>query len=513
MARLDSARQQADTVGKQPKQGQSRWRLSRPQKVLAVFIAGYVLTFFLLAKRCYDCFGKTSHETSAANNILWWMIHGHPYRCSLFPGVSYLGIHAEFFWLALTPIYALVPRVYTLMFCQSLALGLTAVPVYLIVRRLWSNEVAGALMGMAFTFVPSIASGNLNQVHPVPYIPVFLLSAFYFFMERRLGLFALFAGLACLVRENVSLGVCMFGVWAWAEHRSWKWRLAPLLGGAAYFLFATKVVITWGLRGHPWHVTNYFSYLGHTPDEILHNALSQPGLVLAHLMEAENLQYLVLLVQPMGWVLPFGHWAALVAAPDLAGNLISDNGGAKVLAWHYQFMACTGLFMGATFTTKRILDRLHKRFGGDSSPIVAGGFLALCLAHWIIWFQPQEFRPLPYHDALEQALAMVPPDKSVLAPFRLQGNVSAREHFDKLVRFTEAPEYAAQFEYVILDANDRQYPPPITQEFFDSFSRNPKYRLLFSAKNVFVFQRLGGEPDWKIQTVEPKPKPAEMTGE
>lgn len=481
--------------------------MTRAQKVLAVFITAYVLTFFLLAMRCYDGFGNSSSETSAANNLMWWMIHGHPYRFSLWGDLNYLSAHVELFYLFLTPIYAVAPSVYTLMFCQSLALGLTAVPVYLIVRRLWNNEVAGVLMGMAFTLVPSIASGNVNQVHPVPYVPVFLLSAYYYFLERRLRRFALFAGLACLVRENVSLGVCMFGVWAWAERRPWKWRLVPLLGGAAYFLFATKIIIPWGLQGRQWHLAKYFTYLGVTPAEIIHSALTHPGLVFAHLTEGENIQYFVLLVQAFGWVLPFGHWAVLVGLPDLAGNLISDNGGMKVLAWHYQFMVCPALFMGAVFTTKRVLDWLHKRFGGDSAPVVAGGFLVLSLAHWILWFQPQQFQPLPYHDTLEAALAIVPPDKSVLAPYRLQGNVSSREHFDMINRFMELPEYAAQFEYVILDANERQYPPPITQEFFNSFSRNPNYRLLFGQNNVFVFQRLGGESDWKIRTPDLEPKP------
>ena len=59
-----------------------------------------------------------------------------------------------------------------------------------------------------------------------------------------------------------------------------------------------------------------------------------------------------------------------------------------------------------------------------------------------------------------------------------------------------------RFEYVILDANEQQFPPPITQEFFDSFHKNPNYRLIFAETNVFVFQRLGGESDWKIPPSE-----------
>lgn len=476
-------------------------RLSRAQQILVGFVAAYVLTFFWLARRSYDGMANSSSEISAANNLMWWMVQGHPYRSSLFE-VSYLGIHTEFFWLVLAPIYWLMPGVSTLMFCQSLALGLTAVPVYLIVRRLWQNEVAGVLMGMAFSLLPPIASGNVNQVHPVPYIPVLLLTAAYFFLERRLGMFALFAGLACLVRENVSVGIVMFGVWAWAERRDWKWRLTPLLGGAAYFVIATKVVIPWALAGRQWHLTNYFSYLGTTPGEIVTTALTRPGLVVDHLLQGQNIQYFILLVQSMGWLLPFGHWAFLLGLPDLAGNLLSNNDGMKVLAWHYQFMASTGLFLGAIFTTKRVLDRLQKKYGGDSTPVVAAGFLVLSVSSWYLWFQPQQFHPLPYRDVLQRALDRVPPGKSVLAPYRLQGYVSGRKHFDRIGRYKKHPEYNLQFEFVIIDANERQYPPPITQEFFDTFARNPEYRPIFAESNVFVFQRLGGESDWKIPPPE-----------
>ncbi len=465
-----------------------------------MFVVGYVAVFFMLAKRIYDGFGNSTHEISAANNLMWWMVRGHPYRFSLLNDLSYLGIHVELFWPVVAIVYTIVPGVYTLLFCQSLALGLCAVPVYLIVRRLWESEVAGVLMGIAFTLFPPIAAGNLNQVHPVSYIPVFLLWAAYFFYVRKLGWFVCFSIVASLVRENVCLGICMFGIWAWAERRPWKWRLLPLLGGIGYFLLATKVIIPWGLQGRTWHVAGYFTYLGNSPGEIVQRAVTQPALVLGHLLEGANIQYFILLTQSVFWVMPFGHWAVLLGVPDLAANLLSDNGGMKVISWHYQFMAATGLFLGATFTMKRLLNELRRRFGAGYFAIsLAGLAVILCLSQWFLWLQPQLFVPLPHRESLLRALRVVPPEKSVLAPSRLQGWISAREHFGDLPRLVNNPPYAAQFEYVVLDANERQYPPAITQAFFDAFQTNQIYQLVFAENNVFVFQRRGGESDWKIQ--------------
>jgi len=477
-----------------------RVRLTRPQAVLAVIVAAYVLGMFLLAKCQHDNFGFQSNETGAANNVLWNMLQGHPYRLAMIGDLNYLALHAEFFWLLLLPVYALFPGVSTLLFLQSAALGLTAVPIYLIVRRVWKDEVAGVLMGLAFLFMPAIASGNLNQIHPVPYLPVFILFAYYFFLEERLGPFLVFALLACFVRENAGLVVCMFGVLAWINRRGWKWRLVPFITGLGYFLLITQVVMAAAQQGREWHVAKYFTYLGATPGEIVKNALTQPGLVINHLLGGENIQYFVWLVQPLGWVLPFLGPAAIVALPDLAGNLLSDNGGLKVITWHYQFVTTSGLFVGAIFGAKRLLDRLQRHDGrANYAPVMGAGFACLCLAHWFLWFQPVRFQRLPHHDTLVKVIEFIPPTKSVLAPIRLTAHFSSREHFDCVDRWTKLPAYCAQYEYVILDANERQFPPPVTREFFDAFHKNPNYRLVFSEQNVFVFQRQGEESDWKVQ--------------
>jgi hypothetical protein len=129
---------------------------------------------------------------------------------------------------------------------------------------------------------------------------------------------------------------------------------------------------------------------------------------------------------------------------------------------------------------------------------MAVALLILSISHWFIWFNPQQYRKLPYHETLLRAIAAVPPDKSLLVPIRIMSHASLRDHCTNTSLFTSKRDSAEQFEYVILDANERQYAPIVTQEFFDSFDRNPKYKLVFTEQNVFVFQRLGGESDWKL---------------
>jgi len=488
------------TKTNQAASGMKFWANRTPaERALIWFVVGYVALFFYLAKRSLDNFGRETGDVAIYTNLMWHMAQGHWFYICPGWGESFFRYHAEFFWLFLTPFFKLFPSASTLLFLQTLSTGLAAWPVFLIARRLLANETAAALLGAAFTLLPPIVSQNVNQIHNGPFVLVPILFTYYFFIERRFGWFMLFCLLSCLNRENQALAVCMFGIWAIAERRNWKWAVSPVVFGIFYFWFTTRVVMLPSQGAKEWHVVGYFSYLGATPSEILHNALTKPSLIINHLLGSENIFFFVMLVQPLGWVLPFAHWSVLVGLPDGAGNLLSDNSALKVIAWHYNILTGTALFVSTLFSVKRLGGWLEKKYGSSGGPtiVIAAGLLALSIAHWFLWFQPQQFRRLPYHDTMVRALAAVPPDKSLIAPLRLQGNIAARPHYHNIGLFDVYPAGAVEFEYVLLDANERQYLPTITQEFFDKFNKDPNYHLIFAENNVFVFQRLGGESDWK----------------
>jgi uncharacterized membrane protein len=472
-------------------------QLSPEAKSVGAFVIAYVLVFFSLAYRKYAYFGTDSGDLGFFDNMFWWTVKGRIFYCSELEYTN-LGMHTAFQWVQLIPFYWLFPGVPTLIFMQSLALGAAAIPVYLIARHVLQDHRTALLMAAAFVLLPPIVSQNVNQVEEPAFLAVYLLFATYFFVAERFRLFLVFAFIACLGRENIALAIFMFGIYALIIRRPWKWVVAPMVLGAVYFWLAMNVIMPYFRRGHFWHVMKMFSYLGDTPSGIVINGLTHPMLVINHLLEYSNMVYMILLVQPMAWVLPFFSPASLMALPDLAINTVSDNGAMKVIPWHYNVVTGCFLFVGTIFAVRRLGQWFRQRYGGNPEIIMAGALLVLSVAHWQLWFNPQSYMKLPEHDILMQALDQVPPGKSVIAPIRLISHIGRREHFHNLGLFEKNPTGAAQFEYVILDANDRQYAPIITQDFFNSFYRNPNYKLIFAQQDVFVFQRLGGESDWKI---------------
>lgn len=472
----------------------------RDRNQLLIMLVGYVLLFFLLANRRFMVFGWDTGDFGNFHDMFWWTFRGRPFY---FPGRGHsnFGLHAAFLWVQLLPVFWLVPSVKTLIFAQSLFIGLAGIPVYLMVRRLFQDHATSLMLTAAFLLFPPIVSQHVNQVEEPSFVLVYLMAALYFFVEGRWGWFMLLAAVSCLGRENVPLAVAMFGVVALIQRRHWKWVAGPVVMGLVWFWVALFVLMPWFREGHSWDATNrMFTHLGQSPGDIVVNALRRPDVVAAHLVGEPNVIYVVRLTQPVAWVLPWLSVVSLPALPDLGINLLSNNDAMKVIMWHYNVITGGFLFMGAVFGLRRILGWLQARDSeGRHNVALAAGLLALVVAHWFLWFQPAQFRRLPHHNSLVGAIQAVPPQASVLVPPHLQGHVCGREHWHIIGTVESHPDFAAQFEYVILDARDRRFPPVVTRAFFDRFYRNPRYRLVWQENGVYVFQQVNWSSDWKVR--------------
>lgn len=471
-----------------------------------VLLVVYFLVFFGLALRQFNIFGRDQSLYAEYDSMFWWTLQGKLFLMSGY-GLSEFAMHTSYFWVLLLPFYWLAPGVPTLLFFQTLALTLAAWPFFLLVRRVLEDDWAGWWAAAAYLFLPALVSQNLNQIQETVFVAPFLMAAMYFFVARHWRWFLVFGGLTCLVRENFPLAVAMFGVWAWREKRDWKWVVVPLVGGSLYFALVTFVIMPAMRAGHAWHVTNrYFDYLGDSPGQMIATVLQDPLILVRHLLQADVLMFLVLLTQTFGFVLPFVSLPVLIALPDLLVNLFTGANQMRVIAYHYHVATSSALAVATVFTFRKLQDRCRRQFGGTGgyARLLAAGLLVVAVAQWMLWLDVGRFRQLPHHETLVRALQVVPKDASVLVPRRMLGHVSQRAKWDVNGLFWDPirkaepreipPEYPYTFEYVIFDANERQYPPFFTRETFEQFSKNPAYRVIFAENNVFVFQRVATSP-------------------
>jgi uncharacterized membrane protein len=450
--------------------------------ILACVLCAYAAVFFALAWRRFQVFGHDTRDFAFYDNMFWWTLHCRPFFVTPMD-YSNFGAHAGFLWLQVLPAYWLAPGVLTLILMQTLFLTAAAIPVYLIARDTLRDERCAVLLAMTFLFLPGIGSQNVNQVEEPSFIAVYLLFAFYFFLKERFGWFLLFALLACLGRETVALSVAMFGLYALLLRRPGKWVWTPLVGCAAYFGLVVFVVMPAFRGSGAWHGTKFFTYLGHTPGEILTNALTHPGAMLQNLCTRWNARLVIFLFGPMLF-LPLASPASLVALPEMSIWLLSDSTVVKVIQYHYNVLTSSALFVGTILALAK---------AGRWRGRLTGAILVATLALTPVWIRPSEYRPRPNQAALMRALQMVPPDRSVLVPLRLGGHVGQRPHWGHLLLLRDRPEYAAQFEYVILDTREEHYPQVVAPGWDDVH-----YEQVFSEDGVYVFRRRGGDSSWSI---------------
>lgn len=458
---------------------------SKPARVLAGCLAGYVLLFFWLACRKFEYSTAEMGDIAAVNHVFWSSMHG---KFFWHFGIdrSYFAMHQEILLFLFWPLYALFPGPKTLFFVQTLCIAVSAVLVFLTARRVLADEWSAVFLAMALILFPSIASQNVNQLHTSQWVLPLLLTCFYFFYVENYRWFLAFCILAALGKENTPLTLLMFVPYALWKRRARKWWLTPVIVSVCSLILSFKIIGPYFARGWKYEALGYLSNLGSTWSEVLLSLLN-PAKLYDALFQPANFPYLLQLLQPALWILPFFAPEVLFVAPDLGTNLLAGNTGLKVPAWHYNVYTGAFLVLACVFS----IARLQKRWPNVKlTPVVPALCCAFALAHWPFWFNPREYQPTPMYDAQLRARQIIPDNASVLVgPQLMVGHFSNRLKFTTNDRVNDDPQKMFEYEYAYFDANYAGYAPPLPRATVMAFANNPEYELAFNEKNVFVFRR------------------------
>jgi uncharacterized membrane protein len=463
-------------------------------RFLWLFLAGYTLLFWGLACRKSSMLNSSTGETAIIVHGLWATLHGKFFWHNSL-NMSYFGDHGGLILTLLLPFYALFPSAATVLLLQSSFIAACGIPIFLIARRVLNDRVAAWCSMVAFLFFPTIVSQHVNQVHDTQFILPFLLFTFYFYETKQFGRFVALAAVCCLGKENVPLTLMMFGVYAALQRRQWKWIVTPIALSAVTLGLLFKVVMPYFRGGQPYRSFGYFGSLGDTPGQVLANIFAHPGKIVSTLLSAQNLSFLVQLTQPVGWVLPFLSLPVILALPDLVVNLLVENVSLKVIRWHYNMTVGAFLCVAAIYSIRKVSGWLAKRYGeGRYAAGLSVLLVCLCVSHWILWFNLDEYQPAPQREALLQAINLVPKESSVLVPASLLAEAAPRWYAldpQYYLYIKPQPEKILDYQYLIFDMNERQQPIP--PKLVEALAADRSYELLFNSQNVLVFRRAGGE--------------------
>ena len=149
-------------------------------------------------------------------------------------GGNYLGIHTSLVLLLVAPIYALAPSTETLLVLQAMALGMAALPLFLLSRRILHNNWQGLLVAMLWLTHPAVAGANFYDFHPIAFSPLFLFTAVYFWWLQRWAPFWISIALLLSVKEELSIIVVLFGIVTLMSGNRRRGLQIVAVGAAAY---------------------------------------------------------------------------------------------------------------------------------------------------------------------------------------------------------------------------------------------------------------------------------------
>ncbi len=396
---------------------------SEHKKILWGAVILYVIVMTAASFWKYELFRYNAIDLAYYNQVFWKTIHGQPFGLTIHPHLS-LGDHVEPFLLLLAPFYWLWPDARMLLLLQSLALTLTALPIYSIAsflvkrhrvdvaqsnqsgvislsgvddqsghgsavsaesdgRKAVSHRAGVAneakrdvsdwlplITSLLWLANPLVHNVNLLEFHILPFALPFLFLAILAYEKEQIGRFILWSLIALTVREDLSLAIGAFALLAIIDvlrkKRSWQWIAVPLFLSASWFILAQKIAAVYAVGGS-YKFLVYYAWLGDSFPHLIANIFLRPLTVLAHIATGNTLLFILALGTPFLFLFFVRPRYLIVTLPILAQHLLATYGGDPLIAeTHYVTLLLPGLVLATMVTL------IHP-------PRVAG----------IAWFTPQ----------------------------------------------------------------------------------------------------------------------------
>lgn len=409
----------------------SKWSIGRavrsiePATWIVVAMIGAYTAFF--AKRTLDIhhgLGTASYDSALYDQGIWLMSRFEAPFVTLM-GRNLMGDHTSFVLVLLVPLYWIVPAAGTMFFAQAAAIGMGALPVYLVGRsRLESPWMAAGMAGV-YLLHPAVSWTNMENFHPDAFLGVFVGFAVYAALERRWRLYAVFVVLSLLVKEDVSLVIVPLGLWV-AIKRDRRIGLLTVGGAVAFTLVAMFLIIR-SLIGVPTRNAWRVPFGG--PRGVIETAFTNPSRLADHFRSEGRPWYLWQMSSPLALMFLRRPSIAAISGLVLFTNVLSTFWYQFHVQYHYSLVAVPALVIGTVYALGAIprTGRFNRR-----QSFLAVGVCSLAAAY--------TWAPLPYaqHEvgywapdhpvaaAARDIIAEVPRDASVAAHFRMTPHLAHR---------------------------------------------------------------------------------------
>jgi uncharacterized membrane protein len=422
----------------------ARWLRGRHLRyVVAAFV---ILTTAISWRHYYR--GDWIGDLYMFRQALWTTLHGCGFFWVSDEGGSHFGVHNSPILFLFLPLYAIWDSGALLLLLQSIAVALSAYPMYALARDRLA-EPAAMVLTLGFLLLTSVIGPTLSWFKELPFALPLFLAALVAFERGRLKSFAAWGAALLMVRETLAATLAVFALYAACRRRLWPWIALPLamgLGwGALSSLVITPQFFVPGKSNR--HFLALYHGLGSSMPEVLATYVRHPDLAADRLHSLDNRGYVEKITRPFGRFIPLGSVAIVFAAPDLMTVGLSRYRGSLI----YELPASYHLITVSAFTVAFLftLAGLTRRFRLGPAPLhlALGLFFITSVTDSlpVVW-RPPKSNILPRAEvrARQEIADLVPQDASVSATYSMVTQLAHRREIYLLLPFVSEIEQVRQ---------------------------------------------------------------------
>ena len=466
---------------------------SAPQALLIAVVALYGAAFSYWTVRNHDGYGTFGFDLGIYDQGVWLLSRFHAPFITIM-GRNLFGDHTSFVLLPFVPLYWIAPSAKILLIAQSLALALTAVPIFRIARTRLGDEWLALLLATAVLLQPALQWTNFEQFHPDAFeVPLAALALLYMLEQRWTAFFVAIGGLLS-VKEDATLLVLGIGVYVTIRYNR-KIGLITCAAAVSYGVIAVYGVLR-ALNGigslNGWRIP-YGGVGG-----VIKEAFTHPVTLFNYLTSDQRPWYLWQLFAPLAVLPLLAPDFVLLALGPFASNLISNFYYQHRIAYHYSTQIVPVLAVATVIGIARLRWEFvrYAAVGSVAFASLLGAYLwgpMPWARHPMIIASPSN----PSVAAIDRALTHVPSGAVISAYY------SYVPHLDHRRQVYEFPvpwhaQYWGTFKQEgqrLPQADDVDYvivPPTIPDDMSQGVldSLRPEFRPIYTSPYVVVLQRI-----------------------
>ncbi|MFA6295848.1 MAG: DUF2079 domain-containing protein [Patescibacteria group bacterium] len=325
--------------------------------ILSLAIIIYITFFTSLCFLKYNNFLYQGLDLAIFNQVFHNLVNNNSFYSGI-QNQSYLGDHFSPIIFLLLPFYYFFQNPKTLLFLQTVILGLSAIPVFLIAKEKLRNKNLALIISLIFLANPALHSVNLYEFSLLSFAVPLLLTTFYFFQKKQFLCFCVLVFLCFLIREDIALIIFMFGIYAMLKRYQRKWILLPILSSIVYFILSLKIVSHFSTNNN-YKFLFHYSWLGNNLTDLIINFFLKFPEVILHFLNIYNLIFIFYLLIPVFFLPIFGRKTLIFFIPIVLQFGLGNSGFRGIFFTHYLALFIPFIFVSAIYGFSLMLSRMR----------------------------------------------------------------------------------------------------------------------------------------------------------